>query len=306
MNRLLFLFIDGVGLASADPSRNPFAAAQTPFLRELLGGKLTAEQKERKGEVVLRRLDATLDHPGLPQSATGQASLLTGTNCATVMGRHYGPWPGPTLRRLLERGTLFSEVVTAGGGALLANAYPPGYFEALRSGRAKSNVPVHSALRAGLELADLGAYSRGEAIAADLTGEYFATVDSSLPVFGPQVAGERLSRLARGANFTFFDFWLSDRVGHRGSFHEAVRLVENLDRFMAGVADALDGLTLLITSDHGNLEDKGVKGHTRAPVPLLAIGPESFQFAGCASLLDVAPAVRRALTLPAGEPPGER
>ena len=40
---LLFVFLDGVGLAPASPD-NPLASAPTPALRGLLGGPLTIEQ----------------------------------------------------------------------------------------------------------------------------------------------------------------------------------------------------------------------------------------------------------------------
>lgn len=297
MAAVLFLFLDGVGLGPADSLTNPFAAAETPFLAGLLGERLTDRTADRgAGEAVVRRLDATLGHPGLPQSATGQGTLLTGWNCADVMSGHYGPWPGPTLKRVLDQGTVFSDTVAAGGRALLANAYPPGYFGALERGRARENVPVHAARSAGLTLPDLERYRLGEGLAADLTGEHFASVDSRLPSYSPEEAGGLLSRLAAVRSFTFFDFWLSDRIGHRGSFEEAVALVETLDRFIAGVVGELAGtVTLLVTSDHGNLEDKTVRGHTRAPVPLLALGPQRSAFADCSSLMDVAPALRRVL-----------
>ena len=298
MNRLLFLFLDGVGLGEADRDSNPFKAGDTPVLRRLLGDDLTRDLEERDAEVLVRHLDTTLEHPGLPQSATGQGSLLTGSNCATLMGRHYGPWPGPTLRRFLERGTLFSEVTEAGSRAKLANAYPPGYFQAIESRRARTNVPVHAALAAGLELADLSAYGRGEALAADLTGEYFVSQDAGLPLYRPEEAGARLAGIAAEHHFTFFDFWLSDRIGHRGSFEEAVALVESLDNFVGGLVDGLGDVTLVVTSDHGNLENKRTRGHTRANVPLLVTGPGAGHFSACSSLLDVAPAVRRTLGLP--------
>jgi 2,3-bisphosphoglycerate-independent phosphoglycerate mutase len=277
---------------------NPFAAASTPFLERLLGAPLSDELEASNGEVTFRRLDANLGHQGLPQSATGQGTLLTGSNCADAMGRHYGPWPGPTIRSIIERGSLFSEVRESGGKAFLANAYPPGYFTAIESGRARVNVPVHAARSAGLELSDLAAYGRGEAAAADLTGEYFASVDPQLPILTPEEAGRLLARLAARNQFTFFDFWLSDRIGHRGSFGEAIALVGAVDRFLEGVADGLVEVTLIVTSDHGNLEDKGVRGHTRAEVPLIALGPGRAEFDDCSSLLDVAPAVRRLLRLP--------
>ncbi|HEX7004438.1 MAG TPA: hypothetical protein VF168_09665 [Trueperaceae bacterium] len=300
MAHLLFLFLDGVGLGTDDPQANPFAAARSPFLRNLLGGSLREGVSASNAQVVVRGLDATLGQPGLPQSATGQATLLTGTNCAAIMGRHYGPWPGPTLRKLLDRSTLFSEVLAGGGDALLVNAYPPGYFAAIENGRARTNVPVHAALAAGLALPDLSDYARGEAVAADLTGEYFVSVDARLPVHRPAESGELLARLALGREFTFFDYWPSDRAGHRAPFDEAVQLVERLDSFIEGVVGALEDVTLLITSDHGNLEDKGTRGHTRARVPLIALGPRREEFSECASLVDVAPAVGRVLGLPTG------
>jgi hypothetical protein len=46
-------------------------------------------------------LDASLGVPGLPQSATGQTSILTGVNAPAEMGRHISGFPGPTLRRIL-------------------------------------------------------------------------------------------------------------------------------------------------------------------------------------------------------------
>ena len=54
------------------------------------------------------------------------------------MNRHYGPWPGPTLKKVLDEGTLFSEVVNSGGKAALANVYPRGYFWALEHGKQKA------------------------------------------------------------------------------------------------------------------------------------------------------------------------
>lgn len=296
--RVLFLFLDGVGLGAASPDINPFAAAETPFLNALLGGVLTAQLATiNRSELLFRPLDARLDQSGLPQSATGQTSLLTGLNGAELMGRHYGPWPGPTLKRLLDKGTLFSEVRAAGKRARLLNAFPPAYFTALKNGSQKVNVPVYAARAAGCDLLDLQAYRRGRAVSADLRGDYLASLDRSLPALEPEAAGLRLATLAQEVDFSFFDFWLSDSAGHRWSFARAVNLLEDLDRFLAGVVQGLKHTTLLVTSDHGNLEDKSVKTHTEHPVPLLVAGPGSEYFASTKSLLDIAPAVRRLLGL---------
>jgi 2,3-bisphosphoglycerate-independent phosphoglycerate mutase len=298
VTRLLFLFLDGVGLGSDDPRVNPFVAASTPFLDELLGGKLThALPSQRSGPLVYQPIDATLGHPGLPQSATGQTALLTGLNGADIMNGHYGPWPGPTLKAVLDEGTLFTRALHAGKSVGFANAFPPGYFSALEQGQRRVNVPVYAAQRAGIPLMTLADYRAGRAISADLTGAYLNSLEPSSPLFTPDDAGRQLARVAQAHHLTFFDFWLSDTAGHRWSFGAAVDLVEMLDAFLAGLVSTLDGTTLLVTSDHGNLEDKEVRGHTAYPVPLLAVGPRAASFLTTASLMDVPDAVLDALGL---------
>jgi 2,3-bisphosphoglycerate-independent phosphoglycerate mutase len=44
---------------------------------------------------------------------------------------------------------------------------------------------------------------------------------------------------------------------------------------------------LVVTSDHGNLEDLTTSNHTRNPVPLLAIGPIAAPMARAESITDV-------------------
>ncbi len=288
--RLLFIFLDGVGLGDADAPGNPFSVAGHPYLNSLLGGRLDASLPPvgRTGLQYLS-IDAGLGVAGLPQSATGQTTLLTGVNGAEVMGRHYGPWPGPTLKKILDRDNIFRRVSRAGERVLLANMYPPRYFHSLETGSLRVNAPVYAALGAGIELLDLDAYQSGMAVSADLTGEYLSSFLPGARITTPQQAGRDLRRLAAGARLTFFDYWLSDQVGHRGTFEDAVATVERLDGFIEGALEtgAAGEVTVLITSDHGNLEDKTVRGHTYAPVPLIAHGPEAHRFAAVKGLEDV-------------------
>lgn len=296
MKHLLFLFLDGVGLGSDDSEINPFVIAKTPFLSEVLGGQFSqslAEQFEPR--FTFRHLDATLGYKGLPQSATGQTALLTGKNGAKIMDGHYGPWPGPTLKRELDKGSLFSEVLLQGKLAQFANVYPPGYFRALEAAKLKVNVPVYAALSAGLKLPRLEQYQTGKAVSVDLTGEYLHRYDARLQKLSAYDMGARLAKLSHDAQFTFFDYWPSDETGHRGSFAEAVALIEKLDLFLRGVAENLGDVTLLLTSDHGNLEDKSVKTHTRADVPLLVIGEGADHFAVASSLLEIVPLIKKTL-----------
>ncbi len=287
---LIFLFLDGVGLGVSDPAINPFAVADAKFTTALLGGPLVADtpSKTERG-LVYRAIDATLGHAGLPQSATGQTALLTGTNAADLMDGHYGPWPGPTLLAELAKGNLF-HTAQAANGAALANAYPPRYFEHARGRRLRLNAMAAAAVAADVPQRDLAYYERGEAIAVDLRGAYFQSLGHRGT--DPADSAASLLSLARGTTLTVLDVWLTDTVGHARDHRGAVELIELLDAFLAALAADLGDVTLLLTSDHGNLEDLGSKTHTRNRVPLLALGIEAVAFASCTSLLDVAPAAR--------------
>ncbi|MFZ1754181.1 MAG: hypothetical protein WAU10_10570, partial [Caldilineaceae bacterium] len=72
VRRVLFLFLDGVGLGSDDPAVNPLAAAHLPTLRGLIDGQpLTASTgRYANGRAHLIPTDAGLGVPGRPQSAT--------------------------------------------------------------------------------------------------------------------------------------------------------------------------------------------------------------------------------------------
>lgn len=281
-SHLLFVFVDGVGLGE-DAEHNPFATADTPTLDALLGGSLTASRTAfTAADKHFGKLDARLGISGLPQSATGQASLLTGKNAAAHMGRHYGPHPGPTVKALLEHHTLFHDVPQS----VLANVYPPNFTE-----RARLNAVVYAAVQAGVSLRNFEDYQRGHAVSADLTGDYLARAAGADPST-PFAMGQQLARLAQEHPFTLFDFWLSDEAGHRWTLAEAKALVTRLDMFLAGVFSARDNLTVLLTSDHGNLEDKTRKTHTLADVPLIVVGDGATTFANTTSLTDVAPAIK--------------
>ena len=129
--RVLFIFLDGVGLGAENPEINPLAGIKMPVLQNLLGGRrLLAGTAPYTGErATLLALDAGLGVKGLPQSATGQAVLLTGINVPAEIGEHYGPKPNPAVAKYLLNGNLFVEFQQGGRKSALLNAYPPGYFE---------------------------------------------------------------------------------------------------------------------------------------------------------------------------------
>jgi len=293
------LFLDGVGLGDADPVRNPFMAAHNPTLTAVAGGAWSEAVAQRcePGRSV-RSLDATFAHPSLPQSATGQASLLSGEDAVALMAGPFGPWPGPKLRELLMRRSLFHDAAAlagSSGGALLANAYPESYQAALanpvgRHRRVRAPAAVVAARAAGVRLSGVDAWQKGGAVAPDLQGGS-GPLASQAP--SPEREGRRFAELAGEHLFSYLDVWVTDQVGHRADAAAATALVERLDRFVAALLAALPPcVTLVISADHGNLEDATSRRHTRAPVPLISIGPGAACFAGGDDLRAVARGIR--------------
>ncbi len=279
MARVLFLFLDGVGLGRPDAQANPFAAAHLPALESLLGGHaFVAATAPFEGELAtLLAVDACLGMPGDPQSASGQATLLTGRNIPRVIGEHYGPKPNEAIAAALREDNLFRTVVERGGRAQLLNAYPPRYFESIVSRRRLySSIPLAAAL-AGLPLMTAEDLQAGRALSADFTGIGWAAQPDfpPAPVYEAGEAGRQLARLSLDADLTWFDYWPSDYAGHRATLEQAVELLGTFDRVLGGLVEAWGHRPdlIVLTSDHGNLEDLAHRGHTLAPVPALLIGP---------------------------------
>jgi hypothetical protein len=276
---VLFLFLDGVGLGPGDPERNPFAVAEMPNVRRLLEGRRLVDGSApfEGGRATLLPVDARLGVAGAPQSATGQAALLTGENVPSRVGQHYGPKPNAAIADIVRRDNLFKQVVSRGGSAALLNGYPPRYFEAIERGaRLYSSIPL-AAISAGLELMTVEDMHEGMAFSADFTGAGWSAQPDfpSIPTYDPEEAGRQLAAAAEAYDLAWFDFWPSDFAGHRAQMPEAVALLENLDAVIGGLAEAWEGRPDLIavSSDHGNLEDLSRRGHTLNPVPAILIGP---------------------------------
>lgn len=299
---IVFVFLDGVGLAGADPAHNPFAALDLPAFARLAGGNAwtAAAEPITRPDHVFRGIDACLGLEGLPQSGTGQASLFTGRNCVALAGRHYGPYPHSTSRPVLASDNVFLQVGARFRGrhepAAFVNAYPPRFFAHARA-RDRWTVTTRSCLDADLRIRDVDDVRRGEALTAELTGRAWREMLAlDVPEITPEEAGRRLVALSEGHAFTLFEYFLTDKAGHSQSWEKAGAVLADVDRFFAGLLERLDPTRhlLLVTSDHGNLEDLSTKTHTRNPVPLIALGPGAALFSDAADLTDVLPTLLRA------------
>lgn len=299
-HRVLLLFVDGVGLAPGSQD-NPLAAVPTPAIDRLLGSSLTAEAVEvaRGDGVLLEPLDAALGMPGLPQSATGQTALFTGVNAPAELGRHVTAFPGARLKAILAEESVLARTAARGLATTFANAYTPGYVRRIEAGEGRLSASTLAARAAGLRFRDLDDLRRGRAVAWDVERDLFAARLGEaeadlrrLDPIGAAEAGRHLAAVAGAHRLTLYETFYTDLAGHRRWGIEPAEAVRRLDGLLGGLLeDRPDDLTVVLTSDHGNLEEADHTLHTRNPVPLLAVGPAASRFAGLTRIDRVAPRI---------------
>ena len=240
-------------------------------------------------------IDACLSVPGLPQSATGQATMFTGVNAPVFMGRHCEGFPGPSLRKKIEEDNLFLRLKALGKRVRFADAYLVDSAEELAARRFKSVTTV-MALTAPEVVSTTDDLMDNAAVMQDLTRETIQDRYPDIPVITPENAAAHLFGIARLNDFTLYEFFQTDVAGHSMDYARACAVLRLYDRFLSALVrfTRAAGITVLMTSDHGNIEEINERGHTRNQVPFIALGPREEDFrAHVKSLVDVTPAILR-------------
>ena len=277
--KIIFLFIDGVGVREA--------AADNPVNREVCPTLCRLIERHSKP------IDACLGVDGLPQSATGQATMFTGVNCAKAMGRHCEGFPGPSLRQIIENDNLFLQLKKRGKKVKFADAYLVDTPDELESRRYKSVTTV-MALTTPEVVTTAGDLVEDRALMQDLTRETIQDRYPDIRIIPPQRAAEHLFAIARDHDFTLYEFFQTDVSGHSMDYSRACAVLRTYDRFLSSLVRLVEaaGITLVMTADHGNIESMDDRGHTRNPVPFVALGPKERKLReSVSSLVDVTPAV---------------
>lgn len=273
---VIFIFIDGIGLGSNSIS-NPFCTVDTPFFYSILGGSplyIGAADKDYR-TFSLVGLDATLGVEGLPQSATGQATLFTGEDAPSLLGYHLHGFPNQELKTLLKEKGMFKRLRECSLKATFANAFRPFIFKDLKEGfKGSYSCSTLVNYYGGWPFRSLKDLQEGNAVYMDITNRILPQIGFEIEAVTPQQAGERLVNISRDYHMTFYEHFITDIAGHKGVPGEAEKAVKTLDAFLEAVAANLDleNDMLFVTSDHGNLENMENKLHTGNLVPALVAG----------------------------------
>jgi 2,3-bisphosphoglycerate-independent phosphoglycerate mutase len=290
---VLLIFVDGLGIGTRG-AHNPL---------DLLGEEASplavfqGEEPRLPAGGVLVRTDATLGVEGRPQSASGQTTILTGVNAPARLGYHKQGFPNEEMRAIIREHSVFLQLKRAGVRPLVfANTYTRRFFDARPRWVSATTVAVEAA---GLPFRTMEDLRAGRAVFHDFTNRTLPERGEEAPLRAPEEAAAVLARVAGEHRFTLYEHFLTDRAGHGQNPEGALEVLRDLARFVRAVLTrvGLARTTVILTSDHGNVEDLSTRNHTLNPVPTLAWGPGRQRVAQrVRTLADITPVIVELLT----------
>jgi 2,3-bisphosphoglycerate-independent phosphoglycerate mutase len=289
---IIMVFVDGLGIGCFDRETNPCADPDVEIFANFLD-RHRARALPFGG--MCFGVDATLGVAGIPQSATGQSSLLTGVNAARLAGGHRDAFPTGVVRELVLERSVLRLLKDRGETAAFVNAYRPSFFElGERVKRRALSATTLANLGAGLRFFGLEEVAKDAALYHDLTNESLIGAGFEVPERSPARAGEILAEVSRGSDFTLFEYFRTDMAGHRAELGRSILELLRLEEFVGAILEHvdLDSTLLLVSSDHGNIEDASTRDHTINPAMFLVWGATAAMIAQrTKSLTDVVPAL---------------
>ncbi|NLI92223.1 MAG: metalloenzyme [Peptococcaceae bacterium] len=272
---LTMIFVDGLGLGTN--LNNPLVLADTPHIDRILGGhSLWGDQEIQHNHCRLYSLDASLGVPGIPQSATGQTTLWTGVNAAKALGKHLNAYPNEKLKEIIKEYSIFKQLADLGKRVTFANAFTKGYEQMIEAGTKKHTASTLCAHAGGVKLKRREDLLEGKAVYQDITNKIFRERGEEASLIEPSQAGRNLARISMEHEFVLFEYFQTDVRGHKRNLQEAKAVVEILDQFLGGYLFEAElespdkrQMAMMLTSDHGNIEDLSTSTHTLNKVPAL-------------------------------------
>ena len=286
IRRMIFIFLDGVGIGPPSPV-NPFLASEAEYLPFYKGNPGWPDGTP------IKSIDALFGIQGPPQSATGQTTLFTGRIIPRLLNKHQGSYPNRLMRKIIREQNILSMLKKRDIRASFINAYPvfaPFFTEdhvhIAPDGQIKFSNQFPEAYKNRLSVTSCMMISSQQkpydekdllsekSIFQDYSNQTLKERGLSLPEFSPEKAAKIIYDRSREFNFVLYEYFQTDIYAHRKSFEDGIELIKRLNRLIKKLLELLDksSESLLITSDHGNLEDSSIQNHTLNPVPLILWG----------------------------------
>lgn len=269
--KAILIFVDGLGLGVNDSTVNPCVDKNIQLFQyyEQGNGVLFAVFN---GKMI--PTDVCCGVEGIPQSATGQTTLLTGINASQILGMHRKGFPDPTLREILKTHSILLWLKKAGKKVAFVNAYRPLFFQLKENTKWKLSATTVATLAAELPFFSIEDILHRRAIYHDFTNATLIAQGFQLPLWTPKEAGGILAQISQEYDFVLYEYFLTDRAGHSQNRPLALAELHKLESFLLHLLKSvsLEETLVVLTSDHGNIEDLTTSGHTRNRVMTLVWG----------------------------------
>jgi len=284
---VLLFFIDGLGIGIRDEN-NPLAMIEgVEPLAHFVG-----ETCEIIYDGVLIPTDPRLGIEGRPQSASGQTTILTGINAPQVLGVHKQGFPNQILRDVIAEHSIFLQLKNLQiEPNTFANAYTPKFFTETPRWKSATTCAMEAANQTFRKLPDLFGRS---ALFHDFTNRHLIELGFDAPVFSTSEAGAILAELTANHRFTLYEYFITDKIGHAQSFEKAREYLPLLAELVRETLQKIDleTTTVILTSDHGNIENLAIRNHTLNDVPTIIWGKKRVEAASrIKDLSDITPTV---------------
>ncbi|ASV12002.1 metalloenzyme [Leptospira santarosai] len=281
---IFYMFIDGIGFGPDDPETNPFSRYANSFFLPLAGKPIPENAPEPLKNAVFLKTDASMGIKGLPQSATGQTSLWTGINACKVLQRHLSGFPTFTLKKIISKYSIIRILEEHGFKADLLNCYTPAFDEHVKKNPRHLSASTLIQMASDKPLKGMEDLRQGKGLYMDITHEYLKEFskgyleesDDLFRIRDPYQTGKSIIRNCKEDGYTLciYEFFLTDKIGHKMNWEAAQKYIGELEAFLTGVLEELNPNEdqLIVTSDHGNLENLSVDVHTLNQVPTVLYG----------------------------------
>ena len=289
---VLLFFIDGLGIGTRGP-HNPLDGLGDAEPLAIFQN----ETNSIPNNGVLVPTDPRLGVDGRPQSASGQTTILTGINAPSLLGYHKQGFPNAAMREIIAEHSIFLQLTNAGITPItFANAYTPRFFEERPRWVSATTAAVEAA---GLSFRTLADLKSDRAVYQDFTHQVIIERGEEIELRTPIRAAEVLTTIVAENRFTLYEYFITDKVGHKQDLNLAKVVLKNLASFLRELLNRvdLDRTSVILTSDHGNIEDLSSRNHTLNDVPTIVWGAHRDQIARrIKSLADITPAIVDTLT----------
>ena len=289
---VLLFFIDGLGIGTRGPfnplDNLPNAAPLAVFQNE---------PPETFLDGIVVPTDPRLGIDGRPQSASGQTTILTGVNAPALIGYHKQGFPNKPLLEIIGRYSIFRQLSEAGVQPItFANAYTSRYFTERPRWISATTAAVEAA---GLRFRTVDDVRNDNAVFMDYTNRILIERGEDVSERSEHEAAAVLSRIVSQNRFTLYEYFITDKVGHLQDMDAARSVLTSLALFLRETLIRLDlnRTAVILTSDHGNIEDLSSRNHTLHAVPTIVWGAQRKRIAArIKNLADITPAIVALLT----------